>query len=63
MCQKIKNFEIENGKATRVPIILIIGEENEEIQRRAIAAGADFVLAKPLTVADVKKVVDRYVFY
>jgi CheY-like chemotaxis protein len=45
--EKIRNLEEENGRKGAVPIIFILGSENEDSKKKGFELGCDAYLAKP----------------
>jgi two-component system chemotaxis response regulator CheY len=51
----------EMSTPRRVPVVMVTSTKDPEIESRAIAAGADAFLQKPLSSARVCEVVDRLI--
>jgi two-component system chemotaxis response regulator CheY len=57
--RRLRGSELKLPMPRRIPVIMVTGDKNTDVQARAKAAGADAFLQKPLDATRVTEVVDR----
>ncbi|SMF69384.1 Signal transduction histidine kinase [Azospirillum oryzae] len=60
LARSIRATEAETGTGTRLPIVAITANATENEAQLCLASGMDDTLAKPVSLADLRRVVDRY---
>jgi two-component system, OmpR family, phosphate regulon response regulator PhoB len=48
-----------NQKTANVPIVMITGNVEDDLKRRALAAGADAFLSKPFTLSQIRMIIQQ----
>ena len=60
LAHSIRAAEVAAGDGTRLPIVAITANATENEAQRCLSAGMDGTLAKPVSLADLRRVLDRY---